>query len=75
MLIAPIGATMVGSIIETYEPGTAIKRGDEMGYFAFGGSTIVVLVGHRKLTIDPDILENTKNKMETFVKMGEVIGQ
>ena len=74
ILIAPIGATMVGSIIETYAPDTAIKRGDEMGYFAFGGSTIVVLVDHKKLTLDSDILENTKNKMETFVKMGETIG-
>jgi phosphatidylserine decarboxylase len=74
MLIAPIGATMVGSIIETYTPGKTINKGDEMGYFAFGGSTVVVLVDRNKLTIDADLLANTKNNMETFVRMGESIG-
>lgn len=75
IIIAPVGATMVGSIIETYKPNLGIKKGDEMGYFAFGGSTIVVLVHKDMLKIDDDLLENTRNKMETFVKMGETIGR
>ncbi|OSY88125.1 phosphatidylserine decarboxylase [Tenacibaculum holothuriorum] len=74
ILIAPVGATMVGSIIETFTPNSSIKKGDEMGYFAFGGSTIVLLVDKDKLKIDSDILQNTQNKTETFVKMGEEIG-
>ncbi len=74
ILIAPVGATMVGSIFETYTANTPINKGDEMGYFAFGGSTIVLLIDRDKITIDADILENTKNKLETFVKMGEKIG-
>ncbi|MEM6346087.1 MAG: archaetidylserine decarboxylase [Bacteroidota bacterium] len=74
VMIAPVGATMVGSIVETFTPNQAIAKGAEMGYFAFGGSTVVVLVDKEKLTIDPDILENTRQKMETFVKMGEKIG-
>jgi len=75
ILIAPVGATMVGSIIETYTPETKINKGDEMGYFAFGGSTIVLLIDKDKITIDKDLLENTSNKLETFVKMGEKIGE
>lgn len=74
ILIVPVGATMVGSIFETYTPNKKIKKGDEMGYFAFGGSTIVLLVDKTKITIDSDLLENTKNKIETAVKMGERIG-
>lgn len=74
ILLAPVGATMVGSILETFEPNKPIKKGDEMGYFAFGGSTIVILVDKDKIKIDEDILTNTKNKIETFVKMGEKIG-
>ena len=74
MIIAPVGATMVGSIIETYIPNKNVTKGDEMGYFAFGGSTIVLLIDSDKFTIDEDILQNTQNKMETFVKMGEKIG-
>lgn len=75
ILLAPVGATMVGGIVETYIPGQAVQKGDEMGYFKFGGSTIVILVDQNHLRIDRDILENTRNKMETFVKMGEKIGQ
>jgi len=67
-------ATMVGTIIETYKANEAIEKGDEMGYFAFGGSTVVLLVDKSKINIDKDILENTKNNIETFVKMGEKIG-
>ncbi len=74
ILIVPVGATMVGSIIETYTPNHAVKKGAEMGYFAFGGSSVVLLVDREKFTIAPDIIANTKNKMETFVQMGEKIG-
>lgn len=31
-----IGAMMVGSIKTTVQEGQAVKRGDELGYFAFG---------------------------------------
>lgn len=74
IIVAPVGATMVGTIIETYTPNKPINTGDEMGYFAFGGSTIVLLVNKENITIDKDIIENTKNRIETFVKMGEKIG-
>jgi phosphatidylserine decarboxylase len=74
ILLAPVGATMVGSIIETYHPDKKVTKGDEMGYFAFGGSTVVILINKEKIKIDQDIIDNTKNKIETFVKMGETIG-
>jgi phosphatidylserine decarboxylase len=45
-----------------------------MGYFAFGGSTVVMLVDKQQFKIDTDILDNTKNKRETAVVMGEKIG-
>ncbi|MEZ4687369.1 MAG: phosphatidylserine decarboxylase [Bacteroidia bacterium] len=73
ILLAPVGATMVGGIVETYEPGKAVGKGDEMGFFKFGGSTIVILAEPGALTIDEDLLENTRNRMETAVKMGEQI--
>lgn len=75
VLLAPVGATMVGSIIETYIPNQKVEKGDEMGYFAFGGSTVVILVDKDKIKIDRDILENTKNKIETLVKMGEKVAE
>ena len=75
IILAPVGATMVGGIIETYTPNSRVEKGDEMGYFAFGGSTVVILIDKNKISIDSDILENTSNKIETYVKMGESIGK
>ncbi|MFY0685779.1 MAG: phosphatidylserine decarboxylase [Cyclobacteriaceae bacterium] len=75
VLLIPVGATMVGSIIETYQPDQPVLKGDEMGYFAFGGSTVVMLIDKDKITIDEDLLSNTRNQMETFVRMGEQIGR
>ncbi len=74
VLVSPVGATMVGTIIETYEFGSQVGKGDEMGYFAFGGSSLLLLVDSDLIQIDTDLLENTKNGMETAVKMGECIG-
>lgn len=67
-----IGALMVGRISnkETY-PCTVVK-GDEKGYFEFGGSTIVLLLQKgRKLCYD--FLKNTEDGYETIVKQGENI--
>ena len=74
VLMAEIGAALVGSIIQTHEPHTYIKKGDEKGYFAYGGSTVVLIFEKGRITIDPDLIENTKNHLETEVKMGENIG-
>lgn len=73
ILLSPVGATMVGSIINTYNPETTLHKGDEMGYFAFGGSTVVMLINTTHFNINSDLIENTKKGMETFVKMGETI--
>lgn len=74
IVIAPVGATMVGSIINTYTPDSEVEKGDEMGYFSFGGSTIVLLFEKDTITIDEDLFRNTLNGMETGVKMGMRIG-
>jgi phosphatidylserine decarboxylase len=74
IILSPVGATMVGTIIGTYTPNSIINKGDEMGYFSFGGSSVVMLIEKGYFKIDSDILENSKNKMETAVKMGEQIG-
>jgi len=74
LLVCPVGATMVGSIISTYPEGQQVEKGQEMGYFAFGGSTLVVLLPPGAVRLDPDLLENTRQRRETFVRMGERIG-
>ena len=74
VIIAEVGATMVGSIVQTYK-GSSVKKGEEKGYFKFGGSTVVLLFEKNKISIDRDLLINTANGYETAVKMGERIGE
>ncbi|WP_300331838.1 phosphatidylserine decarboxylase [Fusobacterium sp.] len=72
--IAEIGATMVGGIKQTYIPYTHVKKGDEKGYFFFGGSTVILLLEKQPFKIDEDILKNSRNGLETKVYMGESLG-
>ena len=74
VIMSEIGATMVGSIVQTYKGDTVVK-GQEKGYFKFGGSSILLLFKKGTLKIDNDLLENTAKGLETQVKMGEKIGQ
>lgn len=65
---------MVGSINFTKAPNDEIKKGDELGYFAFGGSTIIVLFQHNIIKFDSDLVANSLKPIETLVKMGDSIG-
>lgn len=67
-----VGAMLIGKIIN--EDVMFFKKGDEKGHFEFGGSTVVLLIEKNKVRIKNEILENTKNGVETMVKLGEKIG-
>ncbi|KAJ3054726.1 hypothetical protein HK097_000972 [Rhizophlyctis rosea] len=69
-----IGAMMVGSTILTSKEGQEVKRMDEHGYFAFGGSTILLIFEKGMVQFDRDILDNTEQCLETLVKMGNSVG-
>ncbi len=75
ILIMDVGATMVGSIIQTYTPNSEVAKGSEKGYFAFGGSTLVLLFEKDKIIFDKDLIANTKKGLETSILMGENIGK
>ena len=70
-----IGATMVGSIRQTYMPGETVAKGEEKGYFAFGGSSVAVLFEKGRVEFDADLLENTTNAIETYARVSERMGQ
>jgi phosphatidylserine decarboxylase len=72
--IVCIGAMMVGSIILTSKPGVKLHRMDEHGYFAFGGSTIVVLFQEGSIEFDRDLLNNSSQHLETLIRVGSSIG-
>ncbi|AND83290.1 phosphatidylserine decarboxylase [Clostridium tyrobutyricum] len=74
VLYVEIGATCVGSIVQTYTPQHKIYKGYEKGYFKFGGSTIILFFEKDKIAIDKDIIYQTNIGYETKVIMGEKIG-
>lgn len=67
-----VGAMMVGKICN--HDLTSFQRGQEKGYFEFGGSTIVMLLKKDIVDIDVDIIKNSSTFDETRVLMGEKIG-
>lgn len=68
-----VGALMVGRIVNHHE-NYYMTRGEEKGYFEFGGSTIVLLVRKEHVAIRPELLERTADLCETKVRQGEPLG-
>lgn len=74
ILYVEVGATCVGTIVQTYSPMGYVQKGTEKGYFKFGGSTVIMFLEKDKVKIDEDIITQTNIGFETKVKMGEKIG-
>jgi len=70
-----VGATMVGSIVLTTRAQQQVTKGDEHGYFAFGGSTIILLFQRGRVEWDEDLINNSLQPVETLLKMGQSIGR
>lgn len=71
VLLLEIGATCVGEIHQTFKPGTPIEKGDEKGYFAFGGSSTITIFEPGAVKLDTDLLEHSSNQTELYARMGE----
>jgi len=81
VIIVAVGATLVGSIRLTSKEGEKHKKGDEHGYFAFGGSTCIVIFKKGVIKFDADLLRNSCEEndhafpIETLMKMGYSLGR
>jgi len=64
----------VGRIIQTHSPGP-VRRGQEKGYFQFGGSTLVLLFEPDKIIFDQDLVQHTQAQIEVQVQTGTQIGK
>lgn len=74
VLLIEVGATCVGSILQTYTPGKAVIRGEEKGYFAFGGSTVITLFEPGRIVLDEDLRECSARGEELYARMGSSMG-
>ena len=65
--VLPVGMSVVSSVILTAEEGITLRKGEELGYFQFGGSDVVVMFESK---------QNVKlaAKAGVHFKMGDPIG-
>ena len=68
-----VGALLVGKI-SNHKQSTVVTRGEEKGFFEYGGSTIVVLTQKGRVTPRSDLLTNSKNGYETEVLQAHPLG-
>ena len=71
--LVDVGAFGVGTIVQTYE-GVRHAKGDEKGYFKFGGSTVIFIAAAGAVEFDADIVRNSAAGLETRVLCCERIG-
>lgn len=69
-----IGATSVGTIQETYTPFKYALKGDEKGYFEFGGSALILLFEPNTIAFCPDLTQATKDGYEIRCLFGQKMG-
>ena len=69
VLMMEVGALLVGKIVNYMESGSFTK-GEEKGYFKYGGSTVILLVKEGKVKVEDKYFDG-----EVEVKMGQKIGE
>jgi len=65
-----VGAICVGKIVQSHRWNKPFMRGEEKGYFLFGGSTVVLLGEKGKWKPSADISSNTARGIETYLHIG-----
>jgi phosphatidylserine decarboxylase len=74
MAYVEIGATTVGSIVETFIPHQFTPKGSEKGYFEFGGSALILLFQPNTIAFSPELLKATRQGMEIRCLVGQKMG-
>lgn len=74
-LMVEVGATCVGSITQTAKVGVLYNKGDEKGFFSFGGSTVLTIFQKDKIDFSQDFKQMSSNGIEMFALMGDDMGK
>jgi phosphatidylserine decarboxylase len=69
-----VGATNVGSILEAFQAGHAVVKGEEKGMFSFGGSCVITLFTEGRILFEADLIAQSANCIETYARMGDRLG-
>ena len=73
VLMLEVGATCVGSFEYTYKPGP-VTKGQEKGYFKFGGSSTITIFEPNRIVLADDLVENSLKNTELYAKIGDLMG-
>lgn len=75
VLMFEVGATCVGKFEYTYLPGIPVKKGDEKGFFKFGGSETITLFEPGRIRLADDLVEHSSRQVEVYARMGDLLGR
>lgn len=73
VILLEVGATCVGGTIQTYAPGEAISKGDEKGYFKFGGSMTITFFQRGRAVLAEDLARTSDEQVELYARMGDAM--
>lgn len=72
--VVAVGAMLVGSIqyvLGVGQIGAQVRRGQCLGAFYYGGSTVIVLYPKGEIKLDEDLIKNsTEHSCETLMRVG-----
>ena len=72
VVLLEVGATCVGTVIHTAVPHVPVKKGDEKGYFRFGGSCFITIFERGQVRFCEDLVENSAQGREVYARVGDV---
>jgi len=78
VLFVAIGASEVGTVRfnEKFRtPGQSVSKGEELGLFEFGGSSIIACFERGRIEFDHDLVRASERREEMDVEMGMSLGQ
>jgi phosphatidylserine decarboxylase len=73
--LVEIGATCVGSIIQGQSTVQDVEKGQEKGYFKFGGSAVLTIFQAGKVDLAPDLKMHSAQGREVYAQMGDFMAQ
>jgi phosphatidylserine decarboxylase len=75
VVMTEIGATNVGSLEHTYRAGEPVEKGQEKGYFRFGGSAVLTLFEPGRVALADDLLGASAEGLELYARFGDVMAR
>ncbi len=69
-----VGATCVGTIHNMFIEGRPVEKGDEKGFFTFGGSCVITVFQKGRIRLEEDLVTQSAKHIETYARMGDRLG-